>query len=107
MAAVAPEFELLDVAGGRTSLAALLVSGRQVLLVFVHPGCELCAALAQEPRSRSRTAGVLTIAVVGNEDVVEHAEWGREQGLGDIPVHHCVGRYHRMARIYRSYHLSR
>ncbi|WP_191093770.1 peroxiredoxin family protein [Nocardia colli] len=85
--AVAPEFELLDVAGGRTSLASLLARGRQVLLVFVHPGCELCAGLARElPRWQERTAHALTIVVVGNGDAAEHAEWGRAQGLADIPV---------------------
>ncbi|MEU4344276.1 MauE/DoxX family redox-associated membrane protein [Nocardia sp. NPDC023852] len=85
--AVAPEFELPDIAGGRTSLEALLDSGRQLLMVFVHPGCELCAALARElPRWHARTAEVLSIVMVGNGDVVEHAAWGREQGLVDIPV---------------------
>ncbi|WP_378735709.1 MauE/DoxX family redox-associated membrane protein [Nocardia brasiliensis] len=85
--AVAPEFELFDAAGGSTSLASLLAQGRQVLLVFVHPGCELCAALARElPRWQERTAQVLRIVVVGNGDAAEHAEWGREQRLGDIPV---------------------
>ncbi|MGV9819049.1 TlpA family protein disulfide reductase [Nocardia xishanensis] len=83
---VAPEFELLDVAGDRTSLADLLAAGRAVLLVFVHPGCELCAALARElPRWRTRTD--LTMVVVGNGDPVEQAAWGVEQGLGDdIPA---------------------
>ncbi|MCP2291268.1 MauE/DoxX family redox-associated membrane protein [Nocardia amikacinitolerans] len=81
---VAPEFELLDVAGERTNLADLLAPGRPVLLVFVHPGCELCAALARElPRWQARTA--LTIVVVGNGDAAEQAAWGVEQGLGDIP----------------------
>ncbi|MFI7003999.1 MauE/DoxX family redox-associated membrane protein [Nocardia sp. NPDC050175] len=85
--AVAPEFSLLDIAGGRTSLASLLERERQVLLVFVHPGCELCAALARElPRWQERTERVLTIIVVGNGDAAEHAEWGRDQGLADIPV---------------------
>ncbi|WP_141717548.1 peroxiredoxin family protein [Nocardia altamirensis] len=85
--AVAPEFELLDIAGGRTSLASLLARERQVLLVFVHPGCELCAALARElPRWQERTADVLSIVVVGNGDAVEHTEWGKAQGLNGIPV---------------------
>ncbi|MEV6274683.1 MauE/DoxX family redox-associated membrane protein [Nocardia sp. NPDC051832] len=85
--AVAPEFELLGTAGDRVSLAELLTQGRQVLLVFVHPGCEMCAALARElPRWQNRTAQALRIAVVGNGDPDEHAEWGRAQGLGEIPV---------------------
>ncbi|GAB4582272.1 MauE/DoxX family redox-associated membrane protein [Nocardia sp. IFM 10818] len=86
--AVAPEFELLKTAGGgRANLDSLLTPGRSLLLVFVHPGCEMCAALARElPRWQVRAARSLTIAVVGNGDVAEHAAWGREQGLGEIPV---------------------
>ncbi|WP_169813173.1 MauE/DoxX family redox-associated membrane protein [Nocardia jejuensis] len=85
--AVAPEFELLRTGGGRTDLAELLSPGRHLLLVFVHPGCEMCAALARElPRWRSRTSEALTIAVLGNGDVAEHAVWGERQALGDIPV---------------------
>ncbi|WP_194816712.1 peroxiredoxin [Nocardia sp. XZ_19_385] len=85
--AVAPEFELLGTAGDRVSLAELLAHDRQVLLVFVHPGCEMCAALARElPRWQQRTEQALRIAVVGNGDLAEHARWGAEQGLGAIPV---------------------
>lgn len=85
--AVAPEFELLDTAGGRTGLAELMSSGRHLLMVFVHPGCEMCAALARElPRWQARIGEVLTIVVVGNGDVSEHEIWGGEQELGDIPV---------------------
>ncbi|MGV9414344.1 MauE/DoxX family redox-associated membrane protein [Nocardia sp. NPDC003693] len=85
--AVAPEFELLDTTGGRTDLATLLAPGRHLLLVFVHPGCEMCAALARElPRWHARTAAVLTIAMVGNGDLAEHEKWGREQELGDIAI---------------------
>jgi methylamine dehydrogenase accessory protein MauD len=85
--AVAPEFELSETAGGRVGLEQLRAGGRQVLLVFAHPACELCAILARElPRWHTRTTRTLTIAVVGNGDMDEHAAWGREQGLGDIPV---------------------
>ncbi|MFI1915902.1 MauE/DoxX family redox-associated membrane protein [Nocardia sp. NPDC020380] len=85
--AVAPEFEVLNTAGGRAGLDELLLPGKALLLVFVHPACEMCAALARElPRWQARTSEVLTIAVLGNGDVDEHAEWGLAQGLGDIPV---------------------
>ncbi|MFD4351112.1 MauE/DoxX family redox-associated membrane protein [Nocardia sp. NPDC058519] len=85
--AVAPEFELLAVEGGRISLESLLAPGKAVLLVFVHPGCELCAALARElPRWQSRVREALTIVLVGNGDLTEHAAWGRAQEVGDIPV---------------------
>jgi peroxiredoxin len=85
--AVAPEFSLRDTTGSRTSLEKLLADGRRVLLVFVHPGCELCTALARElPRWQERTAKELTIAVITNGSVEENIAWGREQQLGDIAV---------------------
>lgn len=85
--AVAPEFELLTVSGGRTGLSELLTTGRNLLLVFVHPACEMCAALSRElPRWQLRSADTLTIAVVGNGDLEEHTRWGSAQGLGEIPV---------------------
>jgi peroxiredoxin len=85
--AVAPEFSLGDTSGGRTSLERLLAGGRRVLLVFVHPGCELCAAVAHElPRWRERTVQELTIAVISNGSVEENIAWGHEQRLGDIAL---------------------
>ncbi|MFC8047697.1 MauE/DoxX family redox-associated membrane protein [Nocardia sp. NPDC057353] len=87
--AVAPEFELrpADPGAAAVTLADLLAAGRGVLLVFVHPGCELCAALARElPRWQRRVADTLTIVAVGNGDPAEHAAWGAEQQLGEIPV---------------------
>ncbi|GAB2650585.1 MauE/DoxX family redox-associated membrane protein [Nocardia goodfellowii] len=85
--AVAPEFELLATDGTRVTSADLLAQGRQVLLVFVHPACEMCAALARElPSWQARTSQALRIVVVGNGDLAEHAEWGRAQGLGAIAV---------------------
>ncbi|MBF6220911.1 redoxin domain-containing protein [Nocardia abscessus] len=84
--AVAPEFELFDATGAKTTLEDLLAGARAVLLVFVHPGCELCAALARElPRWHVRTGDALAIVAVGNGDAAEQAAWGVENGLGDIP----------------------
>ncbi len=83
--AVAPEFSLPDTAGGRASLEKLLAGGRRVLLVFVHPSCELCAALARElPRWQERTMGELTIAVISNGGIEENIAWGAEQQLDGI-----------------------
>jgi peroxiredoxin len=85
--AVAPEFELFDSQGTKTTLEDLLTGVESVLLVFVHPGCELCAALARElPRWRARTGDALAIVAVGNGDAAEQAAWGIEHGLGDIPA---------------------
>lgn len=87
--AVAPEFELLPAGpdAPAVTLADLLARERGVLLVFVHPACEMCAALARElPRWQRRVAQTLTIVAVGNGDRAEHAAWGAEQQLGEIPV---------------------
>jgi len=86
--AVAPEFELLPATGGaRVGLESLLASGKSLLMVFVHPGCEMCAALARElPRWQLRNSRSLTIVVVGNGDIDEHVSWAKEQGLEHIPV---------------------
>ncbi|WP_306357213.1 MULTISPECIES: peroxiredoxin [unclassified Nocardia] len=85
--AVAPEFELLTPEGDRSGLSDLLRAGRHLLLVFVHPHCEMCAALARElPRWHRRTAAELSIVVVGNGDPAEHEKWAEVQGVGDIPV---------------------
>ncbi|MGW6619827.1 peroxiredoxin family protein [Nocardia sp. NPDC055002] len=85
--AVAPEFELLAAEGGRIDLASLLAPGKAILLVFVHPGCEMCAALARElPRWHCRVRETLTVVLVGNGDLAEHTAWGRAQEVGDIPI---------------------
>jgi Methylamine utilisation protein MauE/AhpC/TSA family len=84
---VAPEFELAGSLDGRTSLARLLAGGTSALLVFAHPECEICATLAGElPRWQERLRDRLTIAVIANGDIEENLAWGRERGLGDVPV---------------------
>jgi peroxiredoxin len=84
---VAPEFDLPGSSGDRTSLQRLLDRGASVLLVFTHPGCDICAALAGElPRWQERLHARLTIAVIANGDVGENLAWGRGRGLADIPL---------------------
>jgi uncharacterized membrane protein YphA (DoxX/SURF4 family)/peroxiredoxin len=84
---VAPEFELADSHGDTTSLQQLLACGTSVALVFVHPNCDICATLAGElPRWQHRLRDRLTIAVIANGDVTENLAWGRERGLGEIPM---------------------
>lgn len=84
---VAPEFELADSHGGITGLQQLLARGTSVVLVFVHPGCDICATLAGElPRWQHRLRDRLTIAVIANGDVTENLVWGQERGLGEIPM---------------------
>ncbi len=83
--AVAPEFELSDARGGVTATADLVAAGSPVLLVFVHPECEICAVLAGElPRWQRRLAGRLTIVVLANGDLEQNVAWGRARGLGEV-----------------------
>ena len=44
----APDFELPDYEGGRTSLAQLLALGKPVLLIFTNPKCAPCISLFKE-----------------------------------------------------------
>jgi hypothetical protein len=84
---VAPEFELAGSPAGLTSMALLLADGTSVLLVFAHPGCEICATLAGElPRWQERLRDRLTIVVIANGDIDENLAWGRDRGLGEIPL---------------------
>jgi hypothetical protein len=84
---VAPEFELPGSPGAPTSLGQLLSGGAGALLVFTHPGCDICAAVAGElPRWQQRLGGRLTIAVIANGGIEENLQWGRERGLGDVPL---------------------
>jgi uncharacterized membrane protein YphA (DoxX/SURF4 family) len=84
---VAPEFELSGSLGERTSVEQLLARGTSVLLVFTHPGCDICATLAGElPHWQERLRGRLTIAVIAGGDIGENLAWGHERGLGDMPL---------------------
>jgi thiol-disulfide isomerase/thioredoxin len=84
---LAPEFELYGSLGGRTSMEQLLARGTTVLLVFTHPGCDICATLAGElPRWQERLRDRLTIVVIANGDAEENFAWGRERGLGSMPL---------------------
>jgi len=85
--ALAPEFELTDSHGGTTTLEQLLARGVGVVLVFAHPGCDICAVLAGElPRWQHRLRDRLTFAVIANGDLTETLAWGRERGLGEVPM---------------------
>jgi peroxiredoxin len=62
----APEFELKDLDGGRTSLARLLQTQKPVLLLFSHPECGPCQALLPDisgwQRDLSEDATIAIIA---------------------------------------------
>ena len=61
----APDFELPDYEGGRTSLAQLLALGKPVLLIFTNPKCGPCITLFKEIRDwQTAHNDQLTIALL-------------------------------------------
>ena len=61
----APDFDLPDYEGGRTSLAQLLALGKPVLLVFTNPKCGPCISLFKEIRDwQTAHDDQLTIALL-------------------------------------------
>lgn len=61
----APDFELPEYEGGRTSLAELLALGKPVLLIFTNPKCGPCISLFKEIRDwQTAHDDQLTIALL-------------------------------------------
>ena len=61
----APDFELPDYEGGRTSLAQLLAVGKPVLLIFTNPKCGPCISLFKDIRDwQTAHNDQLTIALL-------------------------------------------
>ena len=92
----APDFELPTVEGGRVSLREY--RGRRVLLVFTHPQCAPCDALAPElVRLHGELADDLAFVMVGRGDIEENRRKRQEHGIG-FPV--VVQRGSRLSRAY-------
>jgi hypothetical protein len=75
--AVAPDFDVPAVGGGRLTLRELTADGLPLLLVFMEPGCLPCQELAP---GLARWQGALgehfTIALIGRGDA-DHEEYAR------------------------------
>jgi methylamine dehydrogenase accessory protein MauD len=85
--AVAPEFDLPDTAGRRSTLAGVIAAGRPVMLVFLHPDCAPCETLAQElPRWRERKASVFGLIVISTGGIEANTAWARAHHVGEILV---------------------
>lgn len=83
--APAPEFELTDYQGGRTSLAQLLARGKPVLLIFTNPNCGPCISLFKDI-SDWQTAhnDHLTIALLTFGTIKENFVNVARNGLGHV-----------------------
>ncbi len=93
----APDFELPDVTGRRTNLAALLAEGRPAVLLFVHPDCAMCTMFAAEfAYWRARAAGRITLVPIGGGDPETNAAWADRFDVTGLLVQHraeVAGRY--------------
>ncbi|MCO1581630.1 redoxin domain-containing protein [Crossiella sp. SN42] len=83
----APPFDLPGVDGGRGSLDGLLETGRAVLLIFVHPNCPSCHALApQLPAWRDQHRETVTMVPISSGDLAVNATFAQELQLGRLLV---------------------
>lgn len=81
------EIDLPDLAGRRASLQGLLAAGRPLALVFLHPTCAPCHALADDLYGW-RDMRALTVMPVGSGGVDANAAWARERNLTTMLVEH-------------------
>jgi methylamine dehydrogenase accessory protein MauD len=71
----APDFTLPSVAGTEVALSSF--AGRQVLLVFVQPGCGPCRHITPE-LNRLHGKGEVQVVVVSNGDSETNRKWAGE-----------------------------
>jgi methylamine dehydrogenase accessory protein MauD len=69
----APEFDLPDLDGGRTTLEELVGQERPVLLAFVSPTCGICSELLPD-LAQWQAAGEVTVAVVSDGTVEQNRD---------------------------------
>ena len=80
-------FDVMDVSGGRVTLADLLAPRRAVMLVFASPGCGPCSALMPSVAEWQRDHGDrLTIAVASDGLADDVRAKGEEVGLERVLV---------------------
>lgn len=81
----APAFELTAYAGGRISLAQLLVYGKPLLLIFTNPNCGPCVALFAEVKEWQQAhREQLTIALITFGTIKENFVNVARNGLGQV-----------------------
>lgn len=84
--ALAPVFELIDLAGRALKLGGLDAQGRSTLLFFVSPTCPVCKKLLPlMPGIAQAEAGWLRVALVSDGDPAEHRALVRRLKLNALP----------------------
>jgi thiol-disulfide isomerase/thioredoxin len=82
--APAPAFELLTADGQSLSLQTLLAAGRPILLLFMHPHCAPCNALAPEVTVWQREQTLVTVAIISQGAAEEARAKAQEHGLARV-----------------------
>ena len=81
----APDFELPNYEGGRTSLAQLLAAGKPVLLIFTNPKCGPCISLFKDIRDwQTAHNDQLTIALLTFGTIKDNFVNVARNGLGQV-----------------------
>lgn len=85
LGAVAPDFELLDLAGQRVTRNALLERGNPLLLIFVDPGCGPCNVFLPTVAEWQRSVATrLSITVVSRGTAAENRAKQEAYGIQNL-----------------------
>lgn len=82
----APEFDLPNIHGGRTSLTSLRQQGNPVLLIFSDPNCDPCNQLLPEIGAWHREHEHLQIAVISRGDPEANRVKIAEYGISTVAI---------------------
>ncbi|SAL55122.1 methylamine dehydrogenase accessory protein MauD [Caballeronia telluris] len=83
--AIAPSFELLDLAGRAVKVGGISPARRSTLLFFLSPTCPVCKKLLPLLPSIQAREGATDVVLASDGDVTEHAAFYRKTGLPQLP----------------------
>jgi methylamine dehydrogenase accessory protein MauD len=83
--AIAPTFELADIAGRAVKVGGMSAGGRNTLLFFLSPTCPVCKKLLPLLPSIQSREGATDVVLASDGDITEHAAFYRKTGLSQLP----------------------
>jgi methylamine dehydrogenase accessory protein MauD len=83
--AIAPTFELADIAGRAVKVGGMSAGGRNTLLFFLSPTCPVCKKLLPLLPSIQSREGATDVVLASDGDITEHAAFYRKTGLAQLP----------------------
>ena len=84
--AIAPTFELADIAGRAVKVGGMSAGGRNTLLFFLSPTCPVCKKLLPLLPSIQSREGATDVVLASDGDITEHAAFYRKTGLSQLPT---------------------